>query len=78
MRPADSYQSPSMTPPDEPDISDEPCDVRDCPYMAVMDYDLCVEHMKEDGEEVRAERMIDQMRDDGREYPKGYDGTGRW
>jgi hypothetical protein len=29
-------------------------------------------------EDARAERQVDALEDDGREYPKGYDGTGTW
>ena len=78
MRPANSYQSPSMTPPDEPDISDVPCTVDRCQWMAIIDHELCDEHLKEQAEEDRAERAIDMAQEVGYEYPKGYDGTGSW
>ena len=89
MRPANSYQSPSMTPPDEPDY--ELDGTRTCvipegnhacgSYAVVQDHfdlDLCVEHFeeaaKEEAEEAKTERQIDRLEDDGYEYPKGYDG----
>jgi hypothetical protein len=28
--------------------------------------------------EAKAERQVDALEDNGREYPKGYDGTGAW
>ena len=74
MNPADSYQSPSMTPPDEPDLGDRECAVTDCRELEVEEYELCDEHLRERADEDRAERMIDQMKYDGYEYPKGYDG----
>ena len=74
MRPADSYQSPSMTPPDVPDLGDDECSVDDCPYMVILDHELCDEHLKEQAEDDRAERAIDMAQDDGYEYPQGFDG----
>jgi hypothetical protein len=67
-----------MTPPDEPDLGDELCNVTGCMSFVVLDHEMCDEHLKEQAEEDRAERVIDMAQDDGREYPKGYDGTGSW
>ena len=96
MRPAHSYQSPSMTPPDEPDYEYHDrtfCDVtfgfpktEPCGDLAIIqehyDINLCAMHFeetdKEAAEEARTERMIEAADDDGREYPKGYDGTGKF
>ena len=78
MNPANSYQSPSMTPPDEPDYGDRPCAVTGCQEQEVEEYELCEQHLKERADEDRADRMIDDMKYNHPEYPKGYDGTGSW
>jgi len=68
MRPANSYQDPSMTPPDQPDLGDEECDVKGCPWMVLLDEDMCEEHMRERAEEDKAERKLDAIDLDSREY----------
>jgi hypothetical protein len=83
MRPASSYQSPSMTPPDGYDVqvdgqgNELECSTEDCGQMAVeqghFDAALCPRHLQEEMEWDRAD-------DDkgGLEYPQFYDGTGKW
>jgi len=68
MRPANSYQDPSMTPPDQPDLGDEECSVDGCPWMEIIDTELCEEHLRERGDEDRADRMRDQAKYDREEY----------
>lgn len=81
MRPAHSYQSPSMTPPDEPEYEyhdDMYCEVpvggtEVCGDRAVMQDDintaLCDEHyevaMQEKAEDEQAERQIERINDNG-------------
>jgi hypothetical protein len=67
-----------MTPPDQPDLGDEECSVDGCPWTVLLEQELCEEHDRERAEEDRAERAIDMAQDDGREYPRYYDGTGKW
>lgn len=74
MRPAHSYQSPSMTPPDEPEVGDEECEIDDCPYMALLERELCQAHTQEQAEDEEADRRIERMNDYGYQYPKGFDG----
>ena len=31
-----------------------------------------------DADDAKTERQVDALEDNGREYPKGYDGTGAW
>ncbi len=51
MNPAASYQSPSMQPPDDPDLLDVPCCAAGCGNQAVdqneYDIDLCESHFAE-------------------------------
>jgi len=63
-----------MTPPDEPDIGDEVCQVTGCTEFEVLDTELCPEHLQERAEDEQAERQIDRMNDNGYQYPKGFDG----
>jgi len=55
-----SYQDPRLQPPDEPELGDEECDVEGCLSVALLDQELCDEHMREHAEEERAERAIEQ------------------
>jgi hypothetical protein len=38
--------------------------------------EICTEC--EEALEAQTERQVDALEDNGREYPKGYDGTGAW
>jgi len=45
------------------------------------EYLLCgihLEMLESELQDRQAERQMDRARDNGREYPKGYDGTGAW
>lgn len=78
MKPAASYQSPSMQPPELPPVGDEQCVSPRCHEYNIEGSEWCLEHEKEEAEERRAEIAIDLAQDDGREYPQFYDGTGKW
>ena len=71
MRPANSYQSPSMTPPDEPDMDPEGriCSTSLCGRDAI-DQDhytspLCEVHLKTELEWDRADRQTDRREEYG-------------
>jgi len=50
------------------------CTYNVCTEESVDDYELCQEHLREYGDELRAERMLDDRKYNFMEYPKGYDG----
>jgi len=53
-----------MTPPDEPDLGDEDCSVDGCPWVVLLDEELCPEHMEQAAEDEIAERKLDEIKED--------------
>ncbi len=68
MKPANSYQDPSMTPPDNPDLGDDECSIDGCVYLVLLDRDLCEEHTIEQAKEDEAERQIDRAQETHANY----------
>jgi hypothetical protein len=78
MRPASSYQSPSMTPPDEPDLAVDGegnylrCSTKGCGMTAVeqdhFDTELCEEHLKDELDWDQADRANESDREEYGQY----------
>jgi hypothetical protein len=78
MRPADSYQDPSMTPPDQPDVAVDGhgeelvCSASMCGRWAMeqdhFDTELCEEHLKDELDWDRADNANDADREEYGQY----------
>jgi hypothetical protein len=54
---------------------EEAAEYRECPDGVCNGHGA---HCIRSAEDARTERQVDALEDNGREYPKGYDGTGAW